>query len=119
MPRGVKPQRAEPEAVSQIAIAIPGWLKNDLIDAAEALGCPMGDIVLTAVWEHLRAEKGLVPLPEPRALPPTTADVLRAYFTGETLLMPCGKAGTCEGAGMEPGKLGTMSFCRACDVRLA
>jgi hypothetical protein len=118
MPRGAKPARVDPDDVSIVAVSTPGWLKNEIIDLAERLGCSMGDVILTAIWQAIRAEQGLVPLPEPRALPPTPADMVRAYFTGETLMMPCGKVGTCEGAGEEPATLGSMTFCRFCDVRL-
>lgn len=116
MPRA--PQPANPETGNYIQIRLPGWLKNDIIAHCDKLGCSLNAWLLEAVQAALRADRGLPEPPPARAPLPTTADQIRVWATGERLLLPCGKFGSCDGFAGDTWEHDGMGFCLSCGIRV-
>jgi len=99
-------------------LTVPAELKNDLIMLAEEMQLPVSQICLGFLREGVRNTIEL-PKPPPAAAPiPTTADVLRAYVSGEDkLVAPCGARWPCEYESTPTEKLGEWEFCGHCGIR--
>lgn len=111
-----QPQRqTNPHQTCQIAIRIPGWFKNQIIDHCTKHQIPLHQFVANAVRVALLEDRGVPVPPVGRSLP-TTADEIRAYVGGERLLTPCGREGVC--AGLEPDVLSGLGFCGECGIRV-
>jgi hypothetical protein len=110
------PQRAkDPIALHNLTIRISGDQKNQILDAAFDSGYSVAQYVLYAIWTFMRSGQG-IPSPGPsQFLKASKEDMLRAYLSGETLLMPCGKP-KCD---IKEVILNGLSFCGTCNVRIA
>lgn len=97
-----------------LSVRLTGAQKNQIIDAAQEENISVNQLVLFAVWTYIRSKQGI---PSPGASQfarNTPEDMLKAYLTGQTLLMPCGKP-KCK---MTPVTLSGMEFCETCNVRI-
>ena len=93
---------------------LTGFLRSRHIDAAQEEGISVNQLILYAVWTYIRSKQG-IPLPGSSQFARNTPeDYLKAYLSGETLLMPCGKP-KCK---MVPVALSGMEFCDTCNVRI-
>ena len=111
-----QPQRqTNPHQTCQIAVRIPGWFKNQIIDHCQQHHIPLHQFITNALHTAIQTNQGLPPKPAERPLP-TTADEIRAWIAGERLLTPCGREGVC--AGLEPQVLSGLGFCGECGVRV-
>ena len=95
-----------------VQVRVPGWLKNRILDAAEADQISVNNWLLHAVLTGLNHS---VPPPAPLYPIPDLTDQIRAASQGERLLGPCGEpVEKCAGAN-EPLLGG--SFCSVCGLR--
>lgn len=113
---GKAPQRAtNPEALHNLTIRISGEQKNQILDAAFASGYSVTQYILYALWTFMRSQEG-IPSPGPsQFLRASKEDMLKAYLTGETLLMPCGKP-KCD---IKEITFNGLIFCETCNVRIS
>ena len=113
---GVPPQRAQyPDRDYNLTIRLSGEQKNQIIDTASDLGISVTQLVLYSVWTYIRSQTG-IPQPGPSQFARSTKeDMLKAYLSGQTLLMPCGKP-KCK---MKEVDLNGLVFCETCNVRIA
>ena len=103
-----------PDRDYNLSIRLSGAQKNQIIDAAEEQNTPVNQLILYAVWTYLRSKQG-IPLPGSAQFARNSPeDLLKAYLSGETLLMPCGKP-KCK---MVPVVVSGMEFCDTCNVRI-
>lgn len=117
MPR--LPQRAT-GVEAYLQVRLPGWLKNRVIEHCEVREISLNAWLVEAVRAQLDVELE-VPAPPPARAPlPTTADMIRAWASGERVLMPCGAVEPC-GALDDDGRWGHdgMGFCRDCGIRVS
>ena len=112
---GAPPQKVQYEDRDyNLSIRLTGAQKNQIIDAAEQEGISVNQLILYSVWTYIRSKQG-IPLPGSSQFARNTPeDYLKAYLSGETLLMPCGKP-KCK---MVPVTLSGMEFCDTCNVRI-
>lgn len=116
MPR--KAERAKPGVLNYLQIRLDGTLKNAVYAHCRKLDVSMNAWVVEVIKAALRDAKGVPQPPEPRAPLPTAIDEIRAWTTGERLLMPCGKFDTCAGVELEREVHDGMEFCRECEIRV-
>jgi hypothetical protein len=103
-----------PNRYSEIHLRLLGSQKNEIIDYAKAQGISVNQLVLYAVLDFIRNQKGI---PSPGAAQfsiPTMEETLAAYMRGEQILTPCGKT-SCE---MDLVDFSGMEFCKTCNVRV-
>lgn len=112
------PQRAVDGAEVYLQVRLPGWLKNQVIDHCETLGCSLNAWLVEALRSGLRAGQGLPEPPPARAPLPTVADQIRAWAAGESIMTPCGRVGSCPGTESEPWSHDGMGFCTECGIRV-
>ena len=98
-------------------IPVPDELHSQVKAHVAELGTDITTWVGGLVVEGLRQDKGLPPLPPPRAPLPTTADIIRGVVTGEAVLEPCGDPTPCKRS--TTTEVGDMTFCDECDLRIA
>lgn len=116
---GRTPQRHPDGTDGILYLRVPGWLKNELVDQADAAGLSLAAYVGAILHRIARQDAGLPEPPPARAPIPTITDVLHEYATGEPLLTPCGKQRTCDGLDATPRTIGSIQFCAVCDIRLS
>lgn len=109
----IQPTRARDSATVNICVAVPGTLKNAILDAATACNLSISAWVAHAMHQQLyHGDTRPVPLPMP-----TPADVIADYLSGRQSVSPCGKVYPCEGHGLtEP--LHGIDFCAVCKIRV-
>ena len=73
----------------------------------------INEYISVALFVAVRNETGLPVAPVGRALP-SVDDQLRAYLSGEKLLMPCGRVS----CGFDSVLLGGVEFCGVCGIRV-
>jgi len=103
-----------PERKYNIGLRVPGWLKNELLEAAEGQGLSLSEFVVFAAWQFARECRGVPAAGSAQFRIPGTEDVLRAYFSGEVLLQPCGRT-DCDRTVVE---VAGMEFCDSCNLRI-
>lgn len=111
------PQPANPDSSNYLQVRLPGWLKNDIIDHCQKLGCSLNAWLVESLRASLRVERGLPEPPPARAPLPTTADQIRAWAVGEKLLTPCGKM-ECPAMSGDTWEHDSMGFCVHCGIRV-
>lgn len=111
----VKPQRSNPDRTTILQIRIPGWLKNQILDAAgpQSLNTYVAGILHQAV--NKPTEAPLAPS-EPRSV--SVTDVIADYLSGRSTVAPCGRVWPCDGSGTEPVVVNGNEFCAVCNIRL-
>jgi hypothetical protein len=114
MPR--RPQKAKNlDGEYQLVVRVPGWLKNQILAHCKSTGVSLNAWMANRLYLDLQAERGLPEPPQGRAPLPTPADQIRAWASGEKLLMPCGKTDCTP-------KLETVSgatYCKECRIRVS
>ena len=109
-----QPARVNPDRTVQVHVNMPGWLKNEIVDAAELAGLGVNAWVVLAVHNQLRFGDGV--RPEARALP-TSGEVIADYLAGRRTVAPCGRLFPCVGEGRVECVAG-VSVCLVCGVRV-
>jgi hypothetical protein len=110
-----KPTRAKyRDRLYNIALRVKGSQKNEIMQAAKRNKMQLSQYILYCVWEHMRSERGIAPPGPSQFKIAEPMDHLRAYLSGETLLMPCGQQ-KCE---MKIVQFDTAKFCETCNVRV-
>lgn len=95
-------------------IRMKGKQKNEIIDYARKKGISVNELVLYALWQFVRDEKGI---PEPGSAQfaiPTVEETVLAYVRGELVLQPCGQK-NCD---KKITQLNNMQFCETCNLRI-
>jgi hypothetical protein len=112
---GKKASRAKhSDRLYNIVLRVKGSVKNDIMKAAERHEMTLNDYVLYCTWEHIRSERG-IPAPGPSQFSlPDPMDYVRAYLSGVSVLMPCGK----KECNMVVSTHNDMEFCDTCNVRI-
>ena len=111
-----KPQPANnPDGLYNVVVQIPGWLKNKLIEHCAKLDVSLNSWLATRIFIDLQEEQGIPPAPQAANPLPTTADQIRAWATGQKLLMPCGKT-DCQ---PQPQNIGGNYYCHECKIRIS
>lgn len=103
-----------PNKLYNIVLRVPGKIKNQLIDAAKKQNLPLSQYLIYCAWEHTRTQKGIPQPGNAQYSFPDTSTVLRAYLSGESVLMPCGEP-VCV---MTVVEVAGFEFCDTCNVRV-
>ena len=116
MPKSLR--RANPDEQVNLAVRIPGWLKNQVVDYLEETDQSLNEWFGAVLLRGLREGWG-VPEPPPARRPlPTTGDEVRAWAAGDRLLGPCGSpVEGCVGVS-ERFEVSGLVFCSGCSIRL-
>ena len=110
-----KPQPAQPDTRSTLKTYLPGWLKNRVIQAAQADDTSINAWLINAILTQLNHG---VPAPAPQAPLPTVHTQIRHYMAGESLIGPCGLLWADCGADENRIETGSgESWCSFCGVR--
>jgi|LauGreDrversion2_3_1035106.scaffolds.fasta_scaffold443280_1 hypothetical protein len=103
-----------PDRMHTLQIRCTGKQKNDIIAYSEKIDVSINQLVLYAVWDFMRNQKG-ISSPGPSQFSMSTfEDVLTAYARGERLLQPCGQP-QCE---QVLTNISGMEFCTVCNYRV-
>ena len=116
MPR--PPAKSNPDVLNYLQVRIPGYLKNEVIQRCKELDCTLNAWMTQVLISALREQKGLPEPPQAVVPRPTAAEEFAAWATGEQILTPCGRLGSCSGLTDEPIRLDGMEFCKECSIRL-
>jgi hypothetical protein len=110
----LEPKRAKhPDQKYNLVVLVDGWMKNEIIDAAQQAGISIQQWCNTIIGQAIREHHQLPTLKDGQRLP-TPADALHSYLTGERTLMPCGKT-DCTPI---PTNLDKQVYCNTCGCRL-
>lgn len=110
MPRTPEPAN-NPNAKYTLNTTIPGWLKNEVLAAAERDGISVQRWVSAVLVSAVREGRGLPVLSSGRRV--DVGDVLAAYVSGERVVQPCGRTDCVPVEVVVDG----FSFCDVCGVR--
>lgn len=103
-----------PNRYSELHLRLLGSQKNEIIDYAKAQGLSVNQLVLYAVLDFIRNQKGIPSPGSAQFSIPTMEETLTAYMRGEQVLTPCGKT-SCD---MQLVDVAGMEFCKTCNVRV-
>ena len=95
-------------------VRMKGKQKNEIIDYARKKNLAVNDVMLYAVWEFIRNEKGIPDAGSAQYSIPTIQETVLAYIRGDNLLQPCGIK-ECE---QKITQLNNMQFCETCNIRI-
>jgi len=110
-----KATKAEhPGRLYNVVLRVRGSMKNEMLRAAKKNNMNLSEYILYCTWEHMRSERGIPPPGSAQFAFPEPMDVVRAYFTGDTILEPCGQA-SCD---KKLTEFQGMTFCDTCNVRI-
>lgn len=116
MPR--KPIKHKDEAIVQLNVRMPGWLKNQIAKHCAEQGLTMNKWAAGVLLRASETGDGF-PDPPPAEYPlPTAEESIRLILRGETLFEPCGKAAPCEREEVGVRKVDGMEFCNHCHIRV-
>lgn len=102
-----------------VYLRLPAHLKDSIIEMARGENLSQNAWAVNILRQAVLTGKGL-PSPPPAHVPlPLPSEVLHAYITGESLVMPCGKVGSCEALVAPPERLSGVDWCGACGIRLS
>lgn len=107
--------RHNPDRPAQLTVRLPGSLKNQVTEAAEADGMSVNAWVLTALKSVL---VGGPVAPAPVAPVVTPETVIKDYLEGRTTIGPCGRPWPCDGASSVSDFAGSR-WCESCGIRLS
>lgn len=91
-----------------------GRQKNEIIEYARKKDLSVTDVVLYAVWEFIRNDKGIPSAGSAQFSLPTVDETVLAYIRGEHILQPCGKR-ECD---KKITEINQMQFCETCNIRI-
>jgi hypothetical protein len=103
-----------PNRYSELHLRLLGSQKNEIIDYAKEQGLSVNQLVLFAVLEFVRNQKGIPPAGSAQFSIPTMEETLAAYMRGEDILTPCGKK-SCD---MQLVDVAGLQFCKTCNIRV-
>jgi len=109
---GFRSRRAVPDETVFLTVPVDGWLKNGLVDLAEARGMSFQRLVGLILVNGLRDSEGSVLLGFVE--PQDSLSGVKAYLRGERRLEPCGQASCVK----EPVVVLGSVFCDVCGVCL-
>jgi hypothetical protein len=95
-------------------IRMKGRQKNEIIEYARKKEMSVTDVVLYAVWDFIRNEKGIPSAGSAQFSLPTVDETVLAYIRGEHIMQPCGKR-ECDKRITE---INQMQFCETCNIRI-
>jgi len=95
-------------------IRLKGQQKNEIIDYARKKGLAVNDVVLYAIWDFVRNEKGIPSPGSAQYSVPTVEETVLAYIRGDRLLQPCGQ----KDCNKKITQLNNMEFCETCNLRI-
>ena len=95
-------------------IRLKGKQKNEIIDYARKKGMAVNDVVLYAVWDFIRNEKGIPSPGSAQFSVPTVEETVLAYIRGDRLLQPCGQ----KECNKIITQINNMEFCETCNLRI-
>lgn len=98
---------------------VPGWLHNLIVEAARSRGMSVNGWAAVVLMSAAEKDAGLPSPPIARAPVPSRADVVRDYLLGGTTLEPCGRPSPCERASAGTHKVGGLTFCNHCRIRIS
>lgn len=115
MPR--KPEKSRDDAIVQLLVRMPGWLKNKIAKRSAQEGVSMNKWAAAVLFRALTADS--FPAPPPAEYPlPTLEESIRIQIRGDSLFEPCGKPAPCEREEAGVSELQGMAFCNHCQVRI-
>lgn len=91
-----------------------GRQKNEIIEYARKKDMSVTDVVLYAVWDFIRNEKGIPSAGSAQFSLPTVDETVLAYIRGEHIMQPCGKR-ECD---KKITEINQMQFCETCNLRI-
>lgn len=103
-----------PERWHGLSLRLKGRLKNEIIDYANKKGISVNELILFAVWEFIRNEKGIPSPGSAQYSLPTKEESIAAYLRGEQLLKPCGK----KDCNQKITQIDSLYFCETCNLRI-
>ena len=110
----LEPKRANnPEQKYNLVILVEGWLKNEILEAAQNEGVSIQQWCNTILLDAVRTHKNLPTLKDGQRLP-TPAETIHNYLTGTPTLKPCGRT-DCTPV---PTNLDKQVYCDTCGCRL-
>jgi len=95
-------------------IRMKGRQKNEIIDYARKKGIAVNDVVLYAVWDFIRNDKGIPSPGSAQFSIPSIDETVLAYIRGEHILQPCGQKDCTK----KIVQLNDMQFCETCNLRI-
>jgi hypothetical protein len=95
-------------------IRMKGKQKNEIIEYARKKDLSVTDVVLYAVWDFIRNEKGIPSAGSAQFSLPTMDEAFLAYIRGEHIMQPCGKR-ECD---KKITEINQMQFCETCNIRI-
>ena len=98
-----------------VHLRMPGKLKAEMIAHATKLNVSLNELIIYAVWEFMRSEKGIPSPGSPQYSLVTPQEALALYLTGQTILQPCGQK-ECD---IKITEVAGMKFCDTCNVRVS
>ncbi len=116
MPR--KPVVSRSEAVVQVSVRMPGWLKNRVAAEAAKNGLSVNRWAAGVLFRAVESGEGFPEAPPAQVPLPSPDHVLRAYLRGEDVVEPCGKVAPCERASRGVTVVDKMAFCNFCHIRV-
>lgn len=113
-----RPVEARSDAVVQVSVRVPGWLKNRVAAEAAENGLSINRWAAGVLLRAVESGEGFPEAPPAQVPLPSPDQVLRGYLSGEDVVEPCGQASPCERAVVGVDVVDGMSFCRACRIRV-
>jgi len=110
-----QPVRAVDHRTIQLHVTLPGWLKNEILDAATDANVSLNMWVTHALTRQLAYGDDLRP---PVTVMPTADQVIADYLAGRQTLTPCGERYPCAGSGSERLEANGLMFCAVCRIRV-
>ena len=95
-------------------VRMKGKQKNEIIDYARKKQISVNELMVYAVWEFIRNEKGIPSPGSPQFSIPTVEETVLAYIRGEHILQPCGQ----KECAQKITQLNNMQFCETCNLRI-
>ena len=102
-----------------IHLRVPGWLKNEMLERANAEGISLRSWVMMACKAVVDNEVGVPPPPPASAPIPTVQEVVDDYLSGKPgTLAPCGSMWPCSLDSEGTTKLTNVEYCNSCGIRV-
>lgn len=116
MPR--KPANHKENAIVQLHVRMPGWLKNKIAAHCEEKGMTMNAWAAAVLDRSVDLDRGF-PEPPPAQYPlPTLEEQLRIRLRGDDPMEPCGRRAPCERNESGVREYSGMHFCNHCNIRV-
>ena len=104
------PEHVSPDIECQLAVRVPGWLKNEVVDACGREGVSLNVWVTGVLLGALRDGFSVA---ERSGVRPQPVDVLREYLSGVRVVGVCGVLGC---VGVVDSSVWVSGFCGGCGL---